>query len=78
MTTAHSPEAILQRLDMLTTAFIAMARVTGARLTRTEVCERLGIHRNTVAAFIADKGFPTPTRDGKWLLAEVVKWESQR
>lgn len=74
MTTAD----IIQRLDSLTTAFVAMAKASGARLTRAEVLERLGVHRNTLANYIADKEFPTPCRDGKWLLAEIVEWETRR
>lgn len=74
MTTAD----IIHRLDSLTTAFVAMAKVSGSRLTRAEVCERMGIHRNTLANYIADKEFPTPCRDGKWLLAEIVEWEALR
>jgi predicted DNA-binding transcriptional regulator AlpA len=50
----------------------------GARLTRPEVLERLGIHRNTLRTYIQDKGFPTPGKDGKWLLAEVVEWEARK
>jgi predicted DNA-binding transcriptional regulator AlpA len=69
---------IIQRLDSLTAAFVVMAKASGARLTRAEVCERLGVHRNTLTNYIADKEFPTPCRDGKWLLAEVVEWEALR
>ena len=73
-----SDTAIMERLDSLTAAFVAMARVTGARMTRAEVCERLRVHRNTLAAYIAERDFPTPGRDGKWLLAEIVEWEARK
>lgn len=76
--TTMSETAILSRLDKLTSAFCALARTAGARLTRAEVCERLGIHRNTLRAYITDKDFPKPGRDGKWLLAEVVEWEARK
>jgi len=56
----------------------AIAKMRGDRLTRAEVCERLGIHRNTLATYIKERGFPTPCRDGKWLLAEVIEWEAGR
>ncbi len=69
---------IMQRLDQLTTAFVAMAKVTGARLTRAEVCDRLRVHRNTLTAYMAEKEFPKPGLDGKWLLAEVVEWEARK
>ena len=71
-------EQILRRLDNLTAAVAGYARLTGQRLTRAEVCERLGIHRNTLPSYIKDKDFPTPARDGKWLLAEIIEWDAHR
>lgn len=56
----------------------AMARVRGDRLTRAEVCERIGIHRNTLKTYMASRGFPAPGRDGKWLLSELIEWEAGR
>ena len=73
-----SETAILERLDALTNGFTALARLMGARLTRQEVCDRMGVHRNTLRAYILDKGFPKPGKDGKWLLAEVVEWEARK
>lgn len=70
--------ALTERLDVLTQGFAHLARLMGARLTRSEVCERLGVHRNTLRAYIADRGFPKPGKDGKWLLAEVVEWEARK
>jgi predicted DNA-binding transcriptional regulator AlpA len=70
--------AILERLDTLAEGFTRLARLMGARLTRQEVCARLDIHRNTLRAYIAEKGFPKPGKDGKWLLAEVVEWEARK
>jgi predicted DNA-binding transcriptional regulator AlpA len=67
-----------QRLDTLTQGFAQLARLMGARLTRAEVLERLGIHRNSLRTYMADKGFPKPGKDGKWLLAEVVEWEARK
>lgn len=55
-----------------------MARIRGDRLTRAEVCERLGIHRNTLRTYLDERGFPKPCRDGKWLLADVLEWEAGR
>lgn len=73
------PEAsILARLDALTAAVANLAKIHGARLTRAEVCARLGIHRNTLRAYLESRGFPSPGRDGKWLLSEVIEWEAQR
>jgi predicted DNA-binding transcriptional regulator AlpA len=69
---------IAERLDTLTASFANLARLMGARLSRAEVLERLGIHRNTLRTYISDKGFPTPGKDGKWLLAEVLEWEARK
>jgi predicted DNA-binding transcriptional regulator AlpA len=55
-----------------------MATLTGARLTREQVCQRLDVHRNTLARYIAERNFPTPGQDGKWLLAEVIDWETRK
>ena len=71
-----SDVAILQRLDNLTAAFVTLARMTGARLTRTQMCERLGVSSNTLTARVRKGDVPTPGKDGKWLLSEVVEWES--
>jgi predicted DNA-binding transcriptional regulator AlpA len=67
-----------ERLDTVTQALAHLARLMGARLTRQEVCERLGVHRNTLRAYILDRGFPKPGKDGKWLLAEIVEWEARK
>lgn len=69
---------LTERLDSLTHGFANLARLMGARLSRQEVLERLGIHRNTLRTYILDKGFPQPGKDGKWLLAEVVEWEARK
>lgn len=67
-----------QHVDRLTAGFANLARMMGARLTRTEVLERLGVHRNTLRTYISEKGFPKPGKDGKWLLAEVIEWEARK
>jgi predicted DNA-binding transcriptional regulator AlpA len=72
------PEAsILARLDALTFAVASLAKLHGARLTRADVCERLGIHRNTLRTYMDGRGFPRAGRDGKWLLSEVIEWEAR-
>jgi DNA-binding NtrC family response regulator len=66
---------IIQRLDLLASAINAMAQAMGTRLNRAQLCERMGIHRNTLARRLKDPGFPLPDRYGYWLLADVMKWE---
>ena len=70
-------DQIMQKLDSLTMAVMTMAKTSGDRLTRTDVCKRLGIHRNSVNNYIENKDFPKPTLDGKWLLCEVMQWEAR-
>lgn len=48
------------------------------RMSRQEVCERLGLHRNTLADYIRDGRFPAPGRDGKWSSCDVAEWERTR
>ena len=74
-----SDTAILQRLDSLTAAFVAMSRLVGARLTRTQMCERLGISSKTLTDRVKSGEAPRPLpEEGKWLLANVVEWEWQQ
>jgi len=68
---------LLERIDSLTSAVLLMAKMSGARLTRTQLCERLGIHRNTLRAKALECGFPKPDVSGKWLLAEIIEWEQR-
>ncbi len=67
--------AILQRFDLLASAFFQLAKLSGARLTRAQMCERLGVSSNTLTARVRKGDVPTPGKDGKWLLSEVVEWE---
>lgn len=70
--------AIEQRLDALTQAVIMMSIQTGKRLTREDMCQRLGIHRHTLRIRSQERGFPQPDVNGKWLLSEVLAWEFSR
>lgn len=70
--------AILERLDQLTATVGRLATLMGARLTRAELCERLKIHRNTLKSWERDGKIPTPGADGRWLLSEIVEWETKR
>ena len=69
---------IAAELRLMREAVAMLCNQVGARLTRQQVCERLGMHRNTLAGYIKDQRFPQPGRDGKWLLSEVIEWERQR
>ena len=73
---------LLERIDALTTqntklasAVQQMASMLGTRLTRAQLCERMGIHRNTLRTRAAERSFPKPDASGKYLLSEVLEWE---
>jgi transcriptional regulator with XRE-family HTH domain len=70
--------AITNQLKMLTDAVLLLTRQHGTRLSQADMCERLGIHRATLARYRAGGSFPRPDKSGKWLLADVVKWEMER
>lgn len=70
--------AMMQRIEQLTTAVQSLTAMMGTRLSRKQLCERLGIHRNTLARRMTEPGFPLPGSDGKWLLSEVIEWERGR
>lgn len=69
---------LVQRIELLTNAVQTLSAMMGARLTRAQLAERLGVHRNTLAKRLAEPGFPLPGKDGKWLLSEVIEWEKSR
>jgi len=72
-------QTIAHHLQILTSAVLALTQQQGVRLTRAGLCERLGVHRNTLATWLeTDRNFPRPDKSGKWLLADVVKWEMER
>lgn len=66
---------ISAQLDRLTDAVLMLAKNQGARLSRRQICERLGVCRQTLSKRVASKDFPPPTKDGSWLLCDVVEYE---
>lgn len=71
-------ETLERKIDALTDAFKLLAQAQGTRLNREQMCDRLGVHRNTLAKMSQEPGFPQPDRTGKWLLSEVIEWETHR
>lgn len=67
---------MIERLERLTSAVLFMAKNTGTRLSRADMCDRLGICGKTLTERVRKKKVPSPGADGKWLLSEVVEWES--
>ncbi|MDR0216119.1 MAG: hypothetical protein LBJ15_19275 [Comamonas sp.] len=78
MTTEQNQIAELSaKIEILTGAVRALCNQAGARIGRQQLADRLGVHRNTVANMLErDRRMPRPSRDGKWLLADVIAWET--
>ena len=70
--------AITAQLAALTDAVRTMLTLTGARLTRQQMLQRLQVSGNTLTAGVRTGRYPAPANDGKWLLAEVLEWESKK
>lgn len=65
------------KIEILTGAVQALCNQSGARISRQQLAERLGVHRNTVANMLdRDRRMPRPGKEGKWLLAEIIAWET--
>ena len=70
-------EMALELQHRMVSLLEALIRQEGKRLSKHEMCDRLRIHRNTLLRRQKEPGFPQPDINGYWLLADVVKWESQ-
>lgn len=72
-------DQLMRTMQVMASALQTLCTQAGARLTRQQLAERLGVHRNTLAARLArDRTMPRPGKDGKWLLAEVIDWEMRQ
>ena len=69
-----SEDAILERFNRLEQM---IARLHGERLTREEMCDRLRVVGKTLTDRVRRGVVPAPCTDGKWLLSEVLEWESR-
>lgn len=76
--TNDTATALLERMDKMASAMQLLAVMMGTRLTRQQLAERMGVHRNTLAVRMEQRGFPRPGADGKWLLSEIVEWEQRQ
>lgn len=71
-------ERLEQQVAQLTSAVIMMAQAKGERMTTAQVVERVGRCRQTIMAMVRRGDFPEPCNDGRWLLADVLEWESKK
>ena len=67
-----------RKIDAMAEAMKLMAQALGTRLNREQMCDRLGVHRNTLTKMAQAPDFPKPDRTGKWLLSDVIEWETRR
>ena len=73
--TTQEVTQLQQRIDALTRTVADLVQAIGPRLTREQLCQRRGIHRNTLAGLIERGIVPRPDVNGRFLLAEVVEFE---
>lgn len=69
--------AIAEELRSLRETVATLVRMFGPRLTREQVCLRLGVSRNTLTKRLELGQYPRPGKDGKWLLSEILEWEAR-
>jgi predicted DNA-binding transcriptional regulator AlpA len=74
----HEVQTLHQTVDVLTEATTEVTKNLGTRLTRTEVRKRLDVSNYTLNKMMAGKRFPRPGKDAKWLLSEIIEWETTR
>ena len=72
----HQVQTLHQTVEVLTDATTEVTKNLGTRLTRTEVRKRLGVSNYTLNQRMARKAFPRPGKDAKWLLSEIIEWET--
>lgn len=72
----NTEQALLQRIDTLQNTVAALVQAIGPRLTREQLCQRRGIHRNTLPGLIKRGIVPHPDANGRWLLSEVIEYEA--
>lgn len=72
-------QLLMQHMQRMTEALQLMSAQTGTRITREQLAERIGVHRNTLRVHLEnDTSMPRPCKDGKWLLSEVIEWEARK
>ena len=69
-------QQLIQEVAALRHTVDALVQAIGPRLTREQLCQRRGCHRNTLASLIERGTVPRPDATGKFLLSEVVEFEA--
>lgn len=73
---AQEVQQLQQRIEALTRTVAELVQTIGPRLTREQLCQRRGIHRNTLAGLIERGIVPRPDVNGRFLLSEVIEYEA--
>lgn len=68
-------QQLLQEVAALRQTVAALVQAIGPRLTREQLCQRRGCHRNTLASLIERGVVPRPDTAGRFELAEVLAYE---
>lgn len=74
MTTSEL-EPLTREVQALRRTVSALIECFGGRLTREQLCQRRGCHRNTLTGLIERGTVPRPDANGKFLLSEVLEFE---
>lgn len=70
--------SIRANVEALQQQLAQVLKAKGDRLNRAELARFLGIHRHTLRRRLdTDRTLPRPGTDGKWLLSEVLEWQSR-
>jgi len=69
-------EALATEVAALRQTVAELVQAIGPRLTREQLCQRRGIHRNTLAGLIERGIVPRPDVHGRFLLADVMEYEA--
>lgn len=77
MTTEQQIANLQASVDRLTNAVTSLCQHQGTRLSKQQLADRLKVHRNTLNNMLdRDRRMPRPGSDGKFLLADVIAWET--
>ena len=65
-------------IQALREAVLTLVKTYGPRLTREQMRQRYGVSNPTLNLMIEREEIPRPGVGGKWLLSEVMEWESHK
>ncbi len=72
-------KSLTRSVTTLQTQMQQVMAAKGERLNCEEFARYLGVHRHTLRRRLdTDHTRPRPGKDGKWLLQEVIEWQSRQ